>query len=117
MAPLVDHSRVANLADNPFELCECIREDFEPSGRRITHEQGFYILNESSLCPFDSKEFRYLKRSAVQMPATEESLEKIADAFTAFADKVEVTYLKIRDCADGSIIVYKVKPVPQPRRR
>lgn len=114
MTTLVHESSGHLSSSNPYALKAHLAADMKFAQRKATpilesskkdREQFFYILDIDAPRPdeFRRGRFRYVKESAVHLPPTDESLQKIARAFEEHS--IECSYgckfsqLSIKECA------------------
>lgn len=130
MSSLVHHVLPPHVGEE-LMLDEGIRKDIVYAERRSPvpilgllvrrRVQWFYVLGNGVSRPNELKrlEYRDIKESAIHLPATKQSRQKIEKAFKAHSDKCQFVEIHLNDCgkAKEGIIFYCIATRVNPKRR
>jgi|GEM_PF-4585751 len=73
------------------------------------HEQWFVIVESTAKLPFEFDDYPEFKRSALNLPATDESLLQLSSCFQILAGQGHrFNEPQIRYCTNGDVIIYRV---------
>jgi len=128
MTALVHHSPTPILAGDELSVGNCAEKDLELAmkPRRAllrrshkTHEQRFFVRDTNTDRPseLDQTDFRDIKESAIHLPATRESIQKIVRVFEALGDKCTINDPVIRYCNSSAIICFSITTPYESRKR
>lgn len=121
MTSLVHHAPMPELGDEDDDLYEFIEDDIRHASRKsripiigrlqLSRYQRFYVLDAGATAPREVEDgYQDIQRSAVHLPPTPESAEKLKKALKKICPG-RCTFVEVRriECLEGYAIFYVIK--------